>query len=241
MSPNERRRWQFEFKHRVEPVLSYMICSMQRSGSTLLTHMLTNTELAGVPHEYLRRDIIERLKRRWDVDTFDDYLRELLARKTSANGVFGVKAQWNQFALAVDGRDPTGLFPNMRFVYLRREDSLRQAVSWVKARQTGTWMTSFPHDRGAPEFDRAQIEKIVRRIERADAGWESVFERHRITPYRLTYEQLAAAPARETTAVLQFIGVELPDDFHLDTPVLERQADDLTEEWVARYLEGSAG
>lgn len=241
MHPNERHRWGFEFEHRVEPVSSYMICSMQRSGSTLLSHMLSNTMLAGVPFEYLRQDIVERLKLRWEIETFDGYLRELALRKTSANGVFGLKVQWNQYALAVDGRDPTGLFPDLRFIHLRREDRVRQAVSWVKALQTGHWLAVGDRGAGPPEFDRAPIDRLIRRIAQADASWEQLFTRFGITPYRLTYEELAAAPIPEIRKVLAFIGVQLPDDFRFEPPALKQQADKLTEEWVARYLEESGG
>ena len=86
-----------------------------------------------------------------------------------------------------------------------------------------------------PEFDRAQIEKVVRRIERGEAGWERVFDRYEIIPYRLTYEELAAAPAQKAREVLEFVGVELPEDFQVQAPAIERQADELSDEWVARY------
>jgi trehalose 2-sulfotransferase len=242
VATSERHRWQFEFEHRTEPVSSYMICSMQRSGSSLLAHLMADTTLAGVPNEYLRQDLIAELKRRWGVDTFDEYLRELACRKTSPNGVFGLKAQWNQFALAIDG-DPSELFPSLSFIHLRREDRVRQAVSWVKAIQTGQWLSIGGHDLRRPEFDGERIAKIVRRIEEGEAAWEAVFERHGIEPLRLTYEELAAAPAEKTTEVLEFIGVDLPAGFEIDAPLLERQADELSEEWVARYLEepGSSG
>jgi trehalose 2-sulfotransferase len=237
MPSNERHRWQFEFADRVEPTRSYVILSMQRSGTELLSHMLAGTMLAGVPHEYLRQDLIERLKESWGVElaTFDDYLVELARRKTSPNGVFGLKALWNQYTLTIGDRDPTGLFPNPAFIHLRREDRVRQAVSWTKALKTGSWLSVIPEDRREPEFDRAQIERIVRRIEEGEAGWERVFERHGISPYRLTYEEVAADPARKARDVLDFVGVELPTGFEIQRPVLERQADRLSDEWVARY------
>jgi LPS sulfotransferase NodH len=242
MPSNERHRWQFEFDRR-EPVRSYVICSMQRSGTELLSHMLAGTMLAGVPHEYLRQDLMARLKESWgiELETLDDYLRELTLRKTSPNGVFGLKALWNQYLMAVgEDRDPTELLPNASFVHLRREDRVRQAVSWTKALKTGSWLSVIPEERAEPEFDRAQIERIVRRIEEGEAGWERVFERYGITPFRLTYEELATDPAAKAREVLEFTGVELPADFDVQQPVLKRQADTLSDEWVARYA-SSAG
>jgi LPS sulfotransferase NodH len=241
MPSNERHRWQFEFEDRTVPVRSYLICSMQRSGTELLSHMLAGTMLAGVPHEYLRNDLMARLKGSWrvEIETFDDYLRELTLRKTSPNGVFGLKALWNQYRLTIGDRDPTALFPNPSFVHLRREDRVRQAVSWIKARQSGRWISVIDQEVAPPEFDRAQIESIVRRIERGEAGWDRVFDHFGITPYRLTYEELAAAPAQKTKEVLEFVGVELPAGFQVQAPVIERQADALSDQWVARYREES--
>ena len=46
---------------------------------------------------------------------------------------------------------------------------------------------------------------------------------------------------REATLrkVLDFLDVALPEGLEFDPPALERQADDMSEEWVARYLADS--
>ena len=46
--------------------------------------------------------------------TLDDYLRELLARKTSPNGVFGTKAHWGQYQPLFGEADPRRCFPTLR-------------------------------------------------------------------------------------------------------------------------------
>ena len=94
-------RFDFEYDVAVEPVVSYMICSLPRSGSSLLCEALANTLHAGMPAEYFNPGIIARMERRWNVGSFDDYLRKLLARKTSPNGVFGLKVHWGQYARVV--------------------------------------------------------------------------------------------------------------------------------------------
>ena len=39
----------------MKPMLSYLVCATQRSGSTLLCELLRATEVAGVPDEYFER------------------------------------------------------------------------------------------------------------------------------------------------------------------------------------------
>jgi trehalose 2-sulfotransferase len=230
-------RFKFEFDEAVEPKVSYMICSVPRSGSSLLCEMLANTLHAGMPAEYFRPDRIETFERRWGVEGFDEYRRALLERKTSPNGVFGLKVHWAQYATTVEDRDPTSLFPNLRFVYIRRADRVRQAISWVRAFQTGSWSTLVgPETPPEAVFDRDDIERKIARLRRDEEGWEDLFRRHGISPYRMTYEDLAESPEGAAHRVLSLLGVELPAGFDFDPPLMERQSDELSEKWAARYL-----
>jgi LPS sulfotransferase NodH len=167
-------RFAFEFEEAAEVRVSYMICSLPRTGSSLLCELLAGTLLAGLPAEYFRPDRIAMLRRRWRVESFDDYLGALLGRKTSPNGVFGIKVHWGQYTTAVGDRDPIGLFPNMHFVEVRRTD-------------------------------------------------------------------LAATPEQTVRELLEFLGVDLPAGFRLEPAVMERQSDELSEEWAARYLAETPG
>jgi LPS sulfotransferase NodH len=234
-----RDRFDFEFEHRVEPVVSYMICSHPRSGSSLLCELLANTLHAGMPAEYLRPDRMAMLKRRWGAETLDDYLHALVEHKTSPNGVFGLKAHWAQYAPIADG-EPNGLPAGLRYIHVSREDRLRQAVSWVRALQTGSWSTVTGPELAPAVYDRQDIERKIARIEQEEAAWERFFETHAIAPHRIAYEELAEAPEPTTRAALAFLGVDLPADFRFDAPLMERQADELSERWVARYRAESA-
>jgi LPS sulfotransferase NodH len=232
-------RFEFEFDAGVEPTVSYVICSLPRSGSSLLCEMLANTLRAGMPAEYFRPDRVSMLMRRWCVETFDDYLHALLERKTSPNGVFGMKMHWGQFE-AIEDRDFATLFPNLRFLEIRREDRLRQAVSLVRAHQTGWWASDMPPRAQRPAvFDRDEIARRVTQIERQETAWSEVFERYGIVPRRLTYEELAATPEGTARTALEFLGVELPPGFDFELR-MERLADELSEQWVERYLAESA-
>jgi LPS sulfotransferase NodH len=85
-------------------------------------------------------------------------------------------------------------------------------------------------------FDREDIERKIGRLEREENAWQEFFRRHDITPHRVSYEGLAQAPDQHVRELLEFLGQTLPADFEIEPPVMERQTDELSEEWVARYL-----
>ena len=230
-------RFAFEYEVATKPRISYMICSVPRSGSSLLCELLAGTLHAGMPAEYFRPDVMARFKRRWAVETFDDYLRELMKRKTSPNGVFGLKVHWDQYETLAEERDPAPRFPDLHFIEARRDDHVRQAVSWVRALQTGAWSSLISPEVSRPAvFDREDIERKIGRLEREENAWQEFFRRHEITPHRVSYEGLAQAPEEHVRDLLEFLGQTLPTDFEIEPPVMERQTDELSEEWVARYL-----
>jgi trehalose 2-sulfotransferase len=231
----------FEFD-RMEPHTSYLVCSIPRSGSSLLCELLAGTGLAGVPAEFFHPDKMAALQGRWGVNKLDDYLRELLARKTSPNGVFGTKAHWAQYQPLFGESDPRTVFPGLRVVFITRRDRLRQAVSWVRALQTLKWATAESPRVERPEvFDHEQITQKLGRIDREEEVWESLFDRHGIEPHRVVYEDFIEAQEQTVRAVLELLGVDAPTDLLLPPPVLDRQADERSDEWVERYLAEASG
>jgi LPS sulfotransferase NodH len=213
--------------------LSYMVCSVPRCGSSLLCELLCNTEVAGAPTEFFDPELMGRFRERWGVTSDTDYVAQLLRRKTGPNGVFGMKVHWGQIG-HLPSADHAALFPALRHIHMRREDVVRQAVSWVRALQTNQWASS--HEaRADPHFDRGQIDFYLDVIRTEDAAWERYFAERKVVAHRVLYERLVEEPVDTLRAVLDFL--ELPADAAV-TPApleLEQQADALNDEWVARY------
>ena len=220
------------------PHTSYIVCSVPRSGSSLLCDVLAATELAGAPTEYLDRNQMEAFQREWSVSGLDEYLQALRDRKTSPNGVFGLKAHFHQLRDELGGRDLDAEFPGLRLVYIRRRDHVRQAVSWARAIQTGQWASDHPVRLAVtPRFDSAEIARLMAQIEREEQHWERLFAERGEQPLRIDYEELAQALAPAVRQVLEFIGVTVPLDFEPPPPTIAKQADELTEDWVRRFRE----
>ena len=136
------------------PSLCYLICATPRSGSNLLCESLVNTGLAGWPEEVFCNIGDERLSlAQWGETTeIAQYLEWLFEDRSTPNGVFGAKIMLNDFRKLCarlqtrPGRAPLNsharlrsVFPNLRYVWMRRRDKLRQAISWVRAEHTNHW------------------------------------------------------------------------------------------------------
>jgi trehalose 2-sulfotransferase len=216
------------------PEVSFAVCSIPRSGSSLLCDLLATTELAGAPMEYLDEDAIRAFGRIWGMDAFEDYLDALLARKTSPNGVFGLKLLYGQLR-ELAGRELGDVFPNPRFIYITRRDHLRQAVSFARATQTEQWASDHPAPSHLPVFDPDQIQHMLEWIERDERLWEEYFELRSISPLRIVYEDFVAAVDGTVLRAMEHIGIELPAGFRLRPATISKQADELSEDWVRRF------
>src|SRR5438128_1228021 len=89
-------RFDQEFVAPVDRRRKYLICSTQRSGSFLLCRQLINAGI-GVPQEYFNPLHRNLLCGRWNLDPRDTpgYIRSLYAKRTTRNGIWGVKLQWS--------------------------------------------------------------------------------------------------------------------------------------------------
>ena len=238
------------------------MCATPRSGSTLLAKSLSQTGVAGRPEEYFearRSTGVPRYGREWfedapgiDLDPFiddatersappysdlrgipyDEHLARTLRDGTTANGVWGAKIMWGHidaphtFFSDLLGHEPS-------YVWVRRYDTPRQAVSLWRAIQTGTWKAG-PSAK-TPGFSFEAIDHLVTMLKDHDTAWAQYFAAQGIEPLTLRYRDIAADPGAAVAAVLCHVGIaEAP--VAIDPP-LERQADRTNDEWLARYNE----
>jgi trehalose 2-sulfotransferase len=228
-------KFDHEFEGSPPPALSFVVCSLPRSGSSLLCDVLASTELAGAPSEYFDANQMDEFRRTWGVTTFEQYVEALIAKKTSPNGVFGVKAHYHQLLDSFPGGDLSELFPNVHHVYITRADHVRQAVSFARATQTERWSSLQDAATTQAVYSAAEIASLIEWIEREEVAWERYLAESRAPVLRVVYEDLVADIDGTVVEVMRFLEIELPPGFVVPAPTLDRQADRLTEDWVARY------
>lgn len=104
---------------------------------------LWQTQLAGAPEEYFIHKYIEDFSKRFsDIDlesiNYSSVLKHLYQLGTSPNGVFGIKlhGQYLKDLIEKDA-DVHSLLEEPIYIWMRRRDVIRQAISRVLAIQTG--------------------------------------------------------------------------------------------------------
>jgi len=192
----------------------------------------------------------------WRPPDFAGLLGEALRNGTTPNGVFGTKIMWAYFrdfvrlARRTPGLEdirpcevPAAVFPNLRrLVWIRRADTVRQAVSLWKALQTQQWRRDSDEEADGPDlrFSFPAVDHLKLRIDEHNEAWQDFFDGCGVEPVKVIYEELVEGYLETLTRVLREIGVPVPDGFVPEPPRMKRQADTLSEEWVRLYNENKA-
>ena len=224
--------------------------------------MLKVSGVAGAPGSLFHQPSLDAWLDYYDLTgtTFEsdlDALRAVMvaarAKGRGTTDVFGLRMQRGSFAFFMDQLDRLypgcgsdverieAAFGPTRFLYLKRDDKLGQAISRVIAEQTGLWHRASDGtemERLAPpqqpEYDPAAIAGHLAELNALEAEWEAWFAQEAIAPLRLTYEALSDAPRATLGAVLGSLGLDpaLADDVDIPTAKL---ADETSMQWRERY------
>ena len=185
------------------------------------------------------------------VDGWEAHLERTFRLGTSANGVFGVKLMWNQLpdleqhATALPEFAGLGgselldrLLGDPSYVWMRRRDKVRQAISLWRALQTRTWRLDHPADQDSTptlSYSFEGIEHLRRRLAADDQAWGRYFLHSLIAPLELVYEDdVGPDPGGVVARVLDYVGADLPPEWRADAGMAQ-QSDELNDEWYAAY------
>jgi LPS sulfotransferase NodH/SAM-dependent methyltransferase len=217
---------------------SYFITSSYRCGSQYLCWKLWETGVLGAPCEYLNPGYeIRVLMKRFNVFSHADYVAKLLERRTSKNGVFGLKEHFHHFEAFLKAYPALldALSP-VTYIYISRRDKVAQAVSMAKALQTDQWSSRMEDGSRPPlQYDRELIANCLKDLERQDAGWLKWFEARNVAPFQLTYEDLIADTPRAVESVVELLGVQDDERVEVAVPPAKKQSDETNHEWIERF------
>lgn len=242
------------------PISTYLICATHRSGSNLLCQALWHTGMAGYPQEAFSPTRAPHIAAEHGIPYNPEkqlacYSSALLRLRQTPNEVFGAKIMWSQVSwlverLKADGAWPGppnatlseifhSLFPDLRFLWMRRRDKVRQAISLVKAKQTKIYNSMQAESGAVPgeaAYDFEAIDREVRRLHEDDGCWGSFFVQAEIKAHTIYYEDFIENYDSTIRDILRFLGQVVPDNYQAPQTNYQRQADALNDEWHARYL-----
>ena len=202
-----------------------------------------NSKVAGAPLEYFTTYQLKNFAERWGYFnehtqgfelSITRYIDKLKRYRTTSNGVFGLKAHYSQFFAfihhyATDNTAIeafTSIIEQAKFIYLYRQDRLRQAISYLKALQTGQWSSEQPILAAARYNYTAEEE-----------GWERFFNENKLHPLKITYEHFIQAQPETLLTILAFIGIDT-QDIKISCSTMKKQANQENEKWVTAYYQG---
>ena len=116
-------------------------------------------------------------------------------------------------------------------------DRLRQAISWERAEQSGTWVRLAGERAPAvprPRFDASAIARRLAEIETQEAAWRAWFEAAGAAPIRVAYEDLAADYEGTARRVTRELGLASPRAIDFGERAMVAMADGITERWAGR-------
>jgi LPS sulfotransferase NodH len=171
---------------------------------------------------------------------YREHLDKVRAAGTTPNGVFGAKIMWAHLVdlgrqLGAGDLDALvdDVFDHPRFVWVRRQDTVRQAVSLWRAMQTQSWRAENEPGGGEPQYSYAALHHLVEMLADHDRAWERFLGR-RANVLTLTYEEIASGIGDVLERTLTHLGVA-PDAAVDALPTMRRQADERSQEWAEAY------
>jgi LPS sulfotransferase NodH len=227
------------------------IATLPRTGSSLLAADMRSTHALGEPREWFLPNRMDKLVARWELPEgdLDAYIARLTKKKSTDNGVVAVKLMPAHLrSMSEAGMLPaTGRLSALleRFggdtlvIRLLRQDKLRQAISLLKARQTGKWGV-LKEAKAEAKYDYGELAKLIVQLAKWEAQWERELEASSIVPaIDMMYEELPDRRDETLLDIARRIGLEDPEGIVANRDreeiKLRRQADDLTEAWYDRF------
>ncbi len=228
--------------------IRYLICSTKRVGGTLLLSLLGNRGI--VSGERLKEVRINEAKIDWDKKDLNEFMEEIFSSTTTFNGLSGFNIHWQHLEHLVRVLHNTTRHehvsvwniascfpPRVKYIYLTRKDKVRQAISLLKAEQTGIWRMENGANRESsrdPVFDLNYISKFMVELKRQERSWEKFFRKNKISPLRLEYEEYIKDTRETLVKILKHLEMPIPEKLAVTTNLL-KQSDALSEEWVRKY------
>lgn len=222
------------------PQKGALLLSMPRSGSSWLGDITNATNVMGKAEEWLD---FKYLTPPHGPKGRPALYQRTLASASTENGNFQVKL-FPRHLLQVQDSYEMDFIRKCRRDYdtqvflLTRQDRVAQAISLVRAMQSGKWSadsdSKHAQQNRVPKYNFGAISQAAFHIGRGYEFWRSYLTVGNVPFQEFTYESLLENPAPYVDAVSSHFGVAIDTPPKSDRAI---QRDDISAQWRARFAE----
>lgn len=178
--------------------------------------------------------------RAFTTDSWLHYLHQAVELRSTSNGVFSVKAHWNQYErnLLSLGLSADVWGTDITWIGTRRRNRIAQAISFYRALETGQWRprTRLSLDRSEPKYSARAIERALENLIRQEDRWGKYFRSIGVEPYYFDFEDIAVDVDACVRKVAELVGVRLEDhDDSMNAVIRTRAPSTVAQEWEERF------
>lgn len=220
----------------MDPRIRYAVLCGSRTGSTHFCDLLHSTNRLGNPQEYFNPSKIYEYMKAFSCYDHQDYVNKIYWNTKKENDCIGIKIQndANQQLVLAQGYGYTQIITH--WIYLYREDVLKQAISRFKAYQTGKWVIDEHKVNTELFYDRNWISNIIKDIEhQRELDLRFLADKPHI---EINYEHdVIESPESTVLSVLDFVGLPLDQLPEIKSHQIKDEAE-INTRWYERYKRG---
>lgn len=209
----------FDFDYPAKLKKKFIILSSPRTASAKLSSNLYDSGLAGAPFEYFHKNLLKyRNSPEKRPNELNAYLEEMIARRTSPNGYFGMKMHFGQFEYLF-GRNPTTMAIGVQLlsefdkrILISRRDKVSQAIAQLMGRETNAWAR--PENVGGNGLVRAftpedvvDISSFLQTLIFWEHSWRKILASMAGDFIEVAYEDLCEAPEKELGQIFEYLEI----------------------------------
>lgn len=199
-------------------ITPFIILFTARSGSTFLTHEVTNARVLSSPDEWFSWLYIKNDMERNGGNPVD-FIKRLISEKKSAQGIFGVEANSLMLELFEDIIPLDILFPRKpRWFFLRRRNLVAQSISNFLADESRVFHSYQLDGSNAQKvqevtYDGDKLRSYIRNFISEEVKCMDRFKRSNVSPVHLFYEDVVRDPHDAVKLISNVLGIHLPVEY----------------------------
>lgn len=219
------------------------ICFINRSGSNLFTELISNygypTFKFAEPFNY---DEVIKKSQESGIKSFQEYLYEII-KENSINNKLALKISVNQlFWLTKKGF--LSKFSKLNFIYFRRKNLLKQAISFAIASQTSNWLSfeKFSISKAQQQellfkITNQDIINCLRGITESYSLFDYFFGLHNIQPLIVYYEDILDQEKKVIEYCFNYLNMSYYPNSIEYNKLINSQCTDLNLELETRFIQ----